>query len=269
MENIAKINKINSNRILEDINGVQPIDIQSFGISKKYRGDEVSLCISGSGLPCHDKLPKFSIFETFTSDKDPIIDNINFSTIAAGLLASEDFGIANETELIFSRIIDNKGQISLSSLISGILWACIREANIILSPCSIQNKLLSNVSDLLKKINERNIMFVFPVEKNEENLKILEVDGTLGVKTSVSKNNSWQIVKEKNNLVEIFVPKNIKIYSTYGLDKYVKLYNREVGVFVVASILSALYCRHIKKKLNINCKEMYGDLSNLKTECSK
>lgn len=259
---INKLTKINSNRILEDFEN-NNIDIHTFGISKKYQGEGVSVCILGSGLPCHDNLPKLSIFETFTEDKEPIIDTYNFSTIAAGLLLSETFGLVPDVDLIFARVIDNKGNIFLSSIISGILWACIKEANIIVCPCEIPDEYLEDFKVLLRKLQERNMMIIFPAE--EENLKILQMDATLGVKISANKDISWQIKKEEDNLLNISIPKNQKIYSTFGLDKYIKLYNREATLFLATSMLAGIYCRQLQKKFEIIYKNIYWDLSNLKT----
>jgi len=261
---ITKLTKINSSRVLENFDN-NNLGIHDFGISKKYTGEEVSVCLLGSGLPCHDNLPKFSIFETFTEDKEPIIDTNNFSTMGAGLLSSEHFGLSQDIDLIFARVIDNKGQIFLSSIISGILWSIIKETHIVVCPSSIPNEVLDDVKPLLKKLNERNMMMIFPIDK-EENLDILKIDGVLGIKTLSNKENIWKIEKEDNNLINIFVPKNQKMHSTYGIDKYIKLSNKEAGLFIGASILSCLYCRHNKKNLAITNKVIYSDLENMKKE---
>jgi hypothetical protein len=259
---IEKLTKINNNRILGDFEN-NNIDIHTFGVSKKYQGEGVSVCILGSGLPCHDNLPKFSIFETFTEDKDPIIDTINFSTIIAGILASEKFGLVPDVDLIFARVIDSKGQIFLSSLISGILWACIKEANIVICPCEIPDEILEDIKPLLRKLQERNMMLLFPTEN--EKLKILKLEAVLGIKNRSNKENFWKIKKEENNnLINIEIPKNQKIYSTFGLDKYIKLYNREISLPIASSILMAIYCRQLKKKFEIVNKNIYWDLNNLK-----
>ena len=265
MQNIKinKISKISPSRIGEHPETHKDFNIGSFGISKKCQGEGITICILGSGLPSHDKLPKASIFENFTEEKDPMIDVINFSTIGAGLISGDGFGLLPDAEVVFPKIIDNKGNITLSSLMSGLLWACIKQVNVLVLPCSIQNEFMSDLNSILKKVKAMGIIVIMPVDKNEESLEILNTDFVLGVKAGLSKEDNWSIIEEKKNLMTVCYPKGMKITSTHGAYKYARLLSRESLPFIASSFVGAICSRRKKKRLSLAYKDVYPEIVSL------
>ena len=261
---LGKINKVSPSRIFDKAEPSIDLAISSFGVSKKCQGDGITICVLGSGLPSHDKIPKISIFENFTSEKDPMIDVVNFSTIGAGLLIGDKFGLLPEAEVVFPKVINNKGAILPSSLLSGFIWACIKQMNLIVLPCSIQNECLPDFQEILQKINKLGIIVVMPIDKNDSDLDILNTDYVLGVRTDTVKDEIWSIIEEKKNLVVMSYPKSLKITSPYGVHKYARLLPREASPFVFASVVGAICSRRKKKSLSISYKSVYPDLISLK-----
>jgi len=260
---VGKINKVSDSRIFKIFEVSEQFNISNLGVSKKCKGDGVVICIFGSGMPSHEKIPKISIFENFTSEKDPLIDVINTSTIGAGLIVGDGMGLLENAEIIFSKVIDNKGNISLSSIVSGLLWACIKQVNIITLPCSIKDEFMPDLEDLLKKTNSLGISVIMPIDKNEEDLTILNTNHVLGVKPVAGKTNDWKINEVKKNVIEIVYPRGIKIFSPYGVYKYAKLLTKESSPFVATSLLGAICSRRKKKGLSISYKNLYPDLISL------
>jgi len=261
---LGKINRISPSRITDKAEADKDLHVSSFGISKRCQGEGITVCVFGSGFPSHDKIPKVSIFENFTSEKDPMIDVINFSTIGAGLITGEDFGLLPDAEVVFPKVIDNKGNILISSLLSGFIWACIKQVNIVVLPCSIQNECLPDFQEILQKINKLGIIVVMPIDKNDSDLDILNTDYVLGVRTDTVKDEIWSIIEEKKNLVVMSYPKSLKITSPYGVHKYARLLPREASPFVFASVVGAICSRRKKKSLSISYKSVYPDLISLK-----
>jgi len=261
---IGKINKVSPSRVFDKAEPFSDLHISTFGVSKKCLGDGITICIFGSGLPSHDKIPKASIFENFTSEKDPMIDVVNFSTIGAGVISGDHCGLLPEVEIIFPKVIDNKGNILLSSLLSGFIWACIKQVNIIVLPCSIKNEFMSYFQDILQKINKLGIIVIMPVDKNDSNLDILKTDYVLGVRVDTVKETTWSITEEKKNLIILSYLKSIKMTSPYGVYKYARLLAKEASPFVFASIVGAICSRRKKKSLSISYKSVYPDIISLK-----
>ena len=261
---LGKISRVSPSRIIDKAEPEGDLHISTFGISKRCQGDGITICVFGSGFPSHDKIPKVSIFENFTSEKDPMVDVVNFSTIGAGLIIGEDFGLLPDAEVFFPKVIDNKGNVLLSSLLSGFIWACIKQVNIIVLPCSIQNEFLSDFKDILKKINKLGIIVVMPIDKNDDNLDILNTDYVLGVRTDPVKDEIWSVTEEKKNLVVMSYPKSLKITSPYGVYKFARLLPKEASPFLFASVVGAICSRRKKKSLSISYKSIYPDLISLK-----
>jgi len=213
-------------------------DSKVFGITRKnLLGDNVKIAIISTGLPYHKDFDNIDDFETFDDSLSPNDEHGN-STMVAGIIGANNdvdgiCGIAPKSSIYIAKALSNSGQGNLNSINASILWAIVKEVDIILLPFEfIYNPI--KLHNTIKKANEENICIFAPIGQRSYHNTIFpesfpEVMGVSNFPNKFSETLCYKIPKDS--------------YTTYGEKQYIKT----SGVNMASAIAAGLAALTINK----------------------
>lgn len=107
-----------------------------FGLNNKLTGEGVKIAIIDSGCPTHKDIKVKSESNTFVEDTKSYDDVYGHSTMISGIMAAKNksaiTGFAPNAEYFFAKIADDFGHISFNALVAGLLWAIVKQVDIVI-----------------------------------------------------------------------------------------------------------------------------------------
>lgn len=232
----------------------------AYGVDNRCTGRGVKIAILDSGCTNHKDIKFDGDKISFCDDNAIINDKNGHATMVAGIIKSNNrksiIGLAPHSNLLFVKIINHKGECSFNSLVAGVLWAIVKEVDIIVIAMGSQYN-YRVLHDAIKKAREYGIC-IFAASGDEEEIdfpaRYKEVFSA-GFLTRSKKKNE-QI---KNN-VDFCLP-NRGLYTTYIDNKYVKISGSSVSTAFFAG-MAAVLVEQYKKENRKNISELvYSQLN--------
>ncbi len=230
-----------------------------FPSKNKLKGEKVTIAILDSGKPTHPDIKNIKDCESFISSD--VKDNYGHATMISGIINSNNkqalTGIAPKANVIYGKVLNDKGDGDFNALVSGTLWAICKEADIILMALGSEYD-YSVLKDAIKKANDYGIC-VFSSYKNYKDNEIF----TPSYPSSYSNVFSVSNIKINTNIKEIknnssFYFQDIHYTTTYKNNKYVRIKGSSFSTSLLAGI-SACFIEEYKKN-NINKKDIPSTL---------
>ncbi|MHA1469134.1 MAG: S8 family serine peptidase [Candidatus Asgardarchaeia archaeon] len=214
-------------------------------------GKNIKIAILDSGAPQHKDIKIGSEKLSFCQENINVYDKNGHATIVSGIVKANNkksiVGLAPNAQLLFGKIIDNHGMCDFNSLVAGVLWAIVKEVDIIVMALGTQYD-YRVLHDAIKKAKNYNICIFAAsgdkkIDKNWEidyPARYKEVFSTGFLTRSKIKNN---IIREKT---DFYLP-NKSLFTTYIDDKYVRASGSSVATAFFAG-LAAVLVEHYKKE---------------------
>ena len=218
-------------------------------------GKNTSICIIDSGLPDHDSISNIAAYENFTNSPNSR-DLIGHSTMVAGIIGantpSQLVGIAPDSQLYFAKAIGDSGNVRFDSFVAAVLWAVIKEVDIIVIPLTtdLDNPALKSVID---KAYKNNICIIASTGNN----KVIEYPATYDTVLSVG---SLSNDKEQSNFS---ASGNINVIAENLPTCYIEqTYCIVSGTSIAAAIGGGIAARIIEKLKADNTKYTSSTIQN-------
>lgn len=232
-----------------------------FGFNDNLSGKNSSICIIDSGAPEHKDI--ISVFDAmdFIDNSKSVKDTIGHSTMMAGIIGSlnksEISGIAPESELLFSKVINISGVCNYKSIVSAVLWAIIKKVDIIL--LAIGSSLdYSVLHDAIKKAKSHNITVISAANlENNELSYPAAYEEVLSVGTE-------SVFKKSKIKPDIVVPIDT-YYTTFIENNYMKASGSSLAASLVAGLAALIIEKNIKETI-VSTENIKKELINIKFE---
>ena len=210
-------------------------------------GKYVRLCIIDSGLPNHRDI-KIDVdkFKNFTNSNNDI-DTYGHATALTGIISSRNkkavYGMAVEADLYFAKtIIDNNTDNKVESVIEAILWAIVRDVDIILMSFGCSEH-FDSLHDVIKKANRKGIAMIAAAGNCTNRTKDVDYPARYDEVFSVgySHNLSSNVAIQKNNMFNgVIMPK--QNYETTFLNSgYIDMSGSSINAAAVAGLAVLTY----------------------------
>ena len=237
----------------------------AYGIDNKCTGKGVKIAILDSGCPSHKDIKFEGDKISFCEDNIVVSDKNGHSTMMAGIIKAnsrkEIIGLAPHSKLLFSKVVNHKGECSFNSLVAGVLWAIVKEVDIIVIALGSQYD-YRVLQDAIKKAKEHDIC-VFAAAGDGE-----EVDFPARY-DEVFSAGFLSRSKKKNDLirknVDFYLP-NKGLYTTYLENKYAKISGSSVSTVFFAGLAAVLVEQYKKENKKNISKLVYDQLDKIFNE---
>ncbi len=233
-----------------------------YGINNKCTGRGIKIAILDSGCTNHKDIKSEGNKINFCEDNTSVDDNNGHSTMISGIIKSNNkkaiIGLAPQTKLLFGKVVNHRGQCSFNSLVAGVLWAIVKEVDIIVIAMGTQYD-YRVLHDAIKKARYHGLcIFSAAGEKDQIDFpaKYKEVFSAGFLTRSKKKND----LLKKN--VDFYLP-NKGLYTTHLNNKYVKVSGSSVSTAFFAG-LGAVLAEQYKKEKKKNIPELvYSKLNTI------
>ena len=207
--------RIPNNRIVELLPLSCHYEGKNYGMRANLMGKGVNICIVDSGASTHKDIVNIQHSINLSENSLSVDDVFGHSTVLAGILGANNknaiVGVAPECNLFFTKVInDNDRSCSFNALVAGILWAIVKEVDIIL--ISLGTTIYYPVFyDAIKKAYDSDICVIAANSnsKSEDVNYPAKYDEVLAVSQAKGKQKAYSHA----NGVQITLPKK-DIYST-------------------------------------------------------
>lgn len=218
---------------------------------KNLKGKGIKVCIVDTGRPDHKDIRNKGHFINFCEENKIDVDKQGHSTILSGIIGAYDpnniIGVATDVKLLYAKVINDNGECSFNSLVSGVLWGIIKECDVILMALG-SNYDYSILKDSIEKAKENNIFVVSACENSKNITFPANYNNVVSIKYSIK--NKIEKIKNK----EIFCINKRNLYTTYLDNKYIQVSGSSVLSAYCTGILALLIEKH---KGNKNRKDFY------------
>ena len=233
-----------------------------YGINNKCTGEGIKIAILDSGCTNHKDIKSEENKINFCEDNIAVDDNHGHSTMISGIIKSNNkkaiIGLAPQTKLLFGKVVNHRGQCNFNSLVAGVLWAIVKEVDIIVIAMGTQYN-YRVLHDAIKKARNHGLcIFAAAGEKDQIDFpaKYEEVFSAGFLTRSKKKND----LLKKN--VDFYLP-NKGLYTTHLNNKYVKVSGSSISTAFFAG-LGAVLIEQYKKEKKKNIPELvYAKLDKI------
>jgi subtilisin family serine protease len=233
-----------------------------YGVDNKCTGRGVKIAILDSGCTNHKDI-KFEGDKISFCDENIISNDKNgHSTMMAGIIKSNSrksiIGLAPHSKLLFAKVVNYKGECSFNSLVAGVLWAIVKDVDIIVIAMGSQYD-YRVLNDAIKKAKEHDIC-VFAAAGDSEKIDFparYDEVFSAGFLTRSKKKND--LIKEK---VDFYLP-NKGLYTTYLENKYAKISGSSVSTVFFAGLAAVLVEQYKKENKKNISKLVYSELDRI------
>ncbi len=223
----------------------------AYGVDNFYTGKKVKIAILDSGCPHHKDIKIGGDRISFCEENIGTTDYNGHATMIAGIIAANNkksiIGIAPHAELMYGRIINNKGICGFNSLVAGVLWATVKEVDIIVIALGTQYDYIV-LRDAVKKAIARGIcVFAASGDKDIDEKWLIDFPARYEnvISTGFLKRgkNQNEIIRKK---VDFCLP-NRGLYTTYLGNKYIKVSGSSISTAFYAGLAAVLVEQYKKE----------------------
>ena len=211
-KNSFKINKYSNKNITDKI---KPVNYSIQNIVEGMTGLNIKICIIDSGEPQHKDIKVRSNMKaegenvSFCDENSCIYDKYGHSTMVSGIIKGKNknsvIGVAPNSKLLYAKVVNDKGQCSFNSVVAAVLWAIVKNVDIITIALGTEYD-YSVLHDTIRKARKNNICIIVSSGRKNSVQYPSEYDEVFSVSS----------FKNKNNKVGGF-------YTTYLNNKYIKI----------------------------------------------
>ncbi len=249
-------------KVIDKISSTVVYSPSAYGINNLCTGKGVKIVILDSGYPNHKDIKFEGDKISFCEDNISVVDKNGHSTMISGIIKSNSrksiIGTAPHSKLLFGKVVNGKGECSFNSLVAGVLWAIVKEVDIIVIAMGTQYN-YRVLYDAIKKAREYGIC-IFAASGDDEELdypaRYDEVFSTGFLTRSKKKNN---YIKDN---VDFYLP-NKGLYTTYLDNKYAKVSGSSISTSFFAGLGAVLVEQYKKENRNDIPKLVYSELSKI------
>ena len=237
----------------------------AYGIDNKCTGKGVKIAILDSGCTNHKDIKFEGDKISFCDDNIVANDKNGHSTMIAGIIKSNNkksiIGLAPHSKLLFAKVVNHKGECSFNSLVAGVLWAIVKEVDIIVIALGSQYD-YRVLHDAVKKARDHGIC-IFAASGDGEEIDFParhEEVFSAGFLTRSKKKN--ELIRKN---VDFHLP-NRGLYTTYLNNKYVKISGSSVSTAFFAGLGAVLVEQYKKENKKNISKLVYSQLDKIFNE---
>ena len=214
-KNYFNISKCNNKNITDKI---KPVNYSIQNIIEGMTGLNIKNCIIDSGEPQHKDIKVRNNMKvegenvSFCDENSCVYDKYGHSTMISGIIKGRNknsiIGVAPSSKLLYAKVVNDKGQCSFNSVVAAVLWAIVKNVDIITIALGTDYD-YSVLHDAIRKARKNNICIIaasgkkntvqFPSEYNE----VFSVDSFKDKKNDIVGRNGF--------------------YTTYLDNKYIKI----------------------------------------------
>jgi subtilisin family serine protease len=234
----------------------------AYGIDNKCTGKGVKIAILDSGCTNHKDIKFEGDKISFCDDNIIVNDKNGHSTMMAGIIKSNNrksiIGLAPHSKLLFGKVVNHKGECSFNSLVAGVLWAIVKEVDIIVIAMGSQYD-YRVLHDAIKKAKEHGIC-IFAASGDEEEIDFPARHDEVFSAGFLTRSKKKNEIIRKN--VDFCLP-NRGLYTTYLDNKYVKISGSSVSTAFFAGLGAVLVEQYKKEKKRNISKLVYFHLNKI------
>jgi len=248
--------------IVDNISSTVVYSPSTYGVDNKCTGSGVKIAILDSGCTNHRDIEFEGDKISFCDENIVSNDKNGHSTMMAGIIKANNrksiIGLAPHSKLLFAKVVNHKGECSFNSLVAGVLWAIVKDVDIIVIAMGSQYdyKVLHNA---IKKAKEHDIC-IFAASGDEEEIDFparYDEVFSAGFLTRSKKKN--EIIRKN---VDFCLPNN-GLYTTYLDNKYVKISGSSVSTAFFAGLAAVLIEQYKKENKKDISKLVYNQLNRV------
>lgn len=196
-----------------------------FGIDNKAycnSGAGIKIAIIGSGTPQHKDIEANNVSEIAMNGNTDLSDQYGFSTMITGIIAANSTdgvqGFAPLSEILSVKITNKNNMIDPRALSAAILWATVRESDIIVVP-TLGNSFDDNISLAIKKANDMRVVVIGfrPLKLDKTSVTYPEM---FFIKPPFKKQSSHQNISMYSKNVLSIRTSSKPLYTTWLDNKY-------------------------------------------------
>ena len=235
-------------------------------IDASLTGEGVKIAIIDTGYPEHaDVLENVKDHVNLADNSASDTDLHGHATMLAGIIAGNSntgvTGIARKASILSAKVSDDENHdCYFSSIVAGVLWAVVKKADVILLALGSKTN-YQVLHSSIEKAYESNICII--VADEGSNLYPAAYKESLAFRARPK----GKIAKKdkKSQVVDIAMP-NTGIYTTYGSNKYSKVYGSSFAAAIGAGLVALIIEKKRKgvPKKQIPVKMIYKELLALK-----
>jgi subtilisin family serine protease len=262
--NNIKVDKKPKKNIIDKLDDPIIYSSSLYGINNYCTGKKVKIAILDTGCPKHKDIKNIGDRVNFCEKNVATYDNHGHSTMISGIIGAKNIkniiGVAPDAELQFGRIVDNNGDCSYNSLVAGVLWAIVKEVDIIVIALGSSYD-YSILRDAVKKARDYGIcVFAAAGDKISDHIDYpanYEYTISTGFMTRKKINN--EILRKK---IDLILP-NKALYTTYLDNKYTKVTGSSISTAFYAGMAAILIEQYKKEQRKDIPNEVYNTLKKI------
>tara|TARA_Y100000310_G_C20699149_1_gene828046 strand:- start:646 stop:1476 length:831 start_codon:yes stop_codon:yes gene_type:complete len=229
---------------------------------KRLTGKGVKVAIVDSGAPVHPDITNITEHVDLlhdTKDARPY-DLFGHATMVAGVLGanSKKFrGIAPNVNFYAAKVSSDDGVSDFNALVAGVLWAVVRQVDIIVIALStsVDYPVFYNA---IKKAYDENICVVVAAENDKDAPSYpAYYPEALGFIVKPKNKNASDGLLDVHNNVIVQIPSN-GIMTTCGKDQYIRVYGSSFAAAIGAGLLACVIEQRGNKPRSPD--ELYKDI---------
>ena len=233
-----------------------------YGINNGCTGKGVKIAILDSGCPNHKDIKIDGDKISFCDENAIVNDNNGHSTMVTGIIKASNkksiIGIAPHAKMLFSKVVTHKGKCSFNSLVAGVLWAIVKDVDIIV--IALGTKYDYRVMyDAIKKAREYGITVFAASGENEQCDFPARYDEVISAGFLTRGKAKNEIIKKNTDLQ---LP-NKGMYTTHLDNKYVKISGSSVSAAFFAGLGAVLVEQYKKENKKNIPKLVYNQLNKI------
>lgn len=237
-----------------------------YKVDNQCTGKGVKIAILDSGCPQHNDIKITGDKISLCEENLNVYDKIGHATAISGIINANNkkgiVGLAPNAQLYFAKIVDNNGICSFNALVAGVLWAIVKQVDIIVIAMGSKYDYMV-LKDAIKKARDHDIcVFAASGDNITENSDIdfparYENVFSSGFLTRSKKRNI--LIKSKVN----FVLPNKALFTTYLNNQYIKLTGSSIATSFFAGIAATFIEQYKKGRKKDISSLVYSSMSKI------
>ncbi len=206
----------------------------------KYNGEDVKVCVIGTGVPFHKDFGNIEEYVNF-SQEATTEDKHGLSVQIGGIIGANNpedgvIGMAFSSSLYFAKALDDNGSGDINSLNASLLWSIVKNVDLVVIPFEFPEANSALVATM-KKIKEQNICVLNYGQKAGKMFK-----GVCSIQKR-KKYNVWT--------------------TSSGVGDYIKPSTKVANLGISAAIMTIIIGKLKKSKKGVALEKVYSEFERI------
>jgi len=260
-ETVTTKNVFSEESIVKDFPAKVEHSASSYGYNIKGSGTGIKVAILDTGKTDHLAIKEIKDSINFSSSHT-VYDTTGQSTIVSGIIAGNNdkiLGIAPGVDLYYAKIIDDDGKVEIDAFVSSVLWAIIKQVDVIV--VSMTTDISSDIFNLtIEKATKNNICVVCSAGHKGYTHYPAAYPSVLSV-GALSQNGKIANFSLNGAVNEV----GTSICSTYLKQTYCVASGSSIATAIIGGA-TALVLKKMKSQESFDLAKVYGEIKSLKKE---